>query len=764
MLRWIHQLFKSGGSPTNAPSTLAAEAATVSTGASPQNAMMALAIRHEKAGQISQALSACESLAIARPNDLDVLCLLGKLRIQQGNLDGAATVLAKAVSLDPKSTEAMLQSGRLHHKRAEYEAATRFFEAILQLDPNHAGAHFGLGNVDLATGQLDAALAHFTSAIACNPQHAEAHCNRGVIYERKRDPRQAAEAYERALAINPALGIAHFNLGRLLMAAGELQRALHHVGKVVALDPSSADDWDIKGRLHHAVRDLEPAKEAYERALAIDPNLYEVHNNLGVVCQMLGQYDAGIKSFQAALASHPAYVTARSNLGIAFLSMGKRDDALGALRQAVRDAPNDPSIYSNYLFCVSHDEQMSAKEVFDEHRRFGDRFEAPFRAHWPHHVNSRNPDRRLRVGFVSADLYAHAASTFIEPIWSALDQDKFEIWAYANNTNEDAVTHRLKQWPKSWKAVSAMNDDDFARCVQEDEIDILFDLSGHSTGNRLPVFARKPAPIQVSWIGNPNTTGLTAIDYYLADRFCAPPGLMDALFTEKIVQLACTATFQPHPGAPEVSELPALRGESFTFASFARSNKITEGTIRLWGRVLNAVPNSRMLIGGLSDPARMREITDQFELHGVNPDRLLFRPRMSIEEYLALHADVDLIMDTFPFGGGTTTCHALWMGVPILSLTGGTMSSRVGAVLNGQIGLPDFTVDTEAEFVRLAEYWANNLDKLSSLRATLRSRCASSALLQPSVVARSLEAAMRQMWVLWCGDLPSRSFSVDRDT
>lgn len=765
MLRWLRQTL-SGNTPAPEPhsaTTVDSSSANAPANA-PQHALLALALRHEQSGQIDEAVSACESLLVARPNDIDALCLIGKLLTQQGNLDSAAAALSKAIALNPQSTDALFFMGKLHLKRSNYRDAASCFDAILKLDSNHPGGHFGLGNIELAHGRLDAALSRFATALVHNPQYAEAHCNCGVVFESKGEPANAEAAYQRALAINPDLGNAHFNLARLFMAGGNVQGALNHIGKVVALDPKSADDWDIKGRLHQAMKDYESAKESYERALAIDPNLYEVHNNLGVIHQLMGNYEIGISSFRAALDCRPDFVSARSNLGMSLLFMGKREEALFCLREAVQAAPDEPSLYSNYLFCMSHDEKASAEEVFAAHRAFGERFEAPLIAQWPEHDNDRDPERRLRLGFVSADLYAHAVASFIEPIWSALDPEQVEIWVYANNANEDAITQRLKALPHRWQVVNSLSDAALAQQIRQDGIDILFDLSGHSAGNRLLVFARKPAPIQVSWIGNPNTTGLSAMDYYLADRFGAPPGLLDSQFTEKIVRLTCSATFLPADGAPDVAKLPALRKGSLTFGTYARSNKITDGTIALWSKVLNSVSGSNMLIGGLSDSTRKREIAEQFSRHGVMQDRIQFLPRMSMREYLASHDLVDIILDTFPFGGGTTSCHALWMGVPVLSLAGNTMPSRVGAVINGQLQLSSFTVQSETDFVARAVYWSENLSELAALRAELRSRTEASALCQPDAVAKSLEAAMRQMWQLWCGRRAAQSFSAEEDS
>lgn len=417
--------------------------------------------------------------------------------------------------------------------------------------------------------------------------------------------------------------------------------------------------------------------------------------------------------------------------------------------------------HSNLLFCLSHDPHATPQEVFAEYRAFGDRFEAPFRDRWPEHRNLPDPGRTLRVGFVSGDFLNHAVASFVEPLWAALDAKQVEIWAYANHRVEDEVSVRLKGLAHRWRKVAVMSDEELAGQIREDGIDILFDLSGHTGGNRLLAFARKPAPIQVSWIGNPNTTGLKAMDYYLADRFSAPPGLLDSLFTEKIVRLPSGALFQPLDPAPAVNGLPALQSGVLTFGSFNRSDKLTKEVVALWSRVLNAVPGSRMLLGSVSDASQKENLAEQFARHGVDGGRLVFHPRAGMMAYLALHHQVDLILDTFPFGGGTTSCHAAWMGVPVLTLAGKTMSSRVGLIINSNLGLPEFITETEDAFVAQAVRWSQQLPELAALRAGLRSRVLASPLCQTQATARWLELALRTMWHRWCEGKPPESFAIN---
>ena len=632
---------------------------------------------------------------------------------------------------DPASAPPLADAIKIaveHHTAGRFSEAQAIYGQVLAIDANNFDALHLLGVLMNQMGQSARAVELVSRAIAVDPSDATAHYNLGVIYSAANQTEEAIVHYQKALAIQPDYLGACLNLGNAFQALGRLDEAL----------------------------------ASFQMAISLNPAFADAYNGAGIVNGTLNQWDEAILSFQRALALKPDYAEARSNLGKALAQMGRIDEAVAALRRALSINPDFVVVHSNLLFHLSHDPGVTPEEVFAEHRAFGDRFEAPFQGRWPQHRNLPDPGRRLRVGFVSADLRAHPASSFIEPLWTALDSKQVEIWAYSNHRLGDEVTLRLKGLAHRWREVIGMSDEELAGRIGKDEIDILFDLSGHTGDNRLLAFARKPAPIQVScWIGNPNTTGLKAMDYFLADRFSAPPGLLDGLFTEKIVRLPSGALFQPLDPAPAVNGLPALGSGVLTFGSFNRSDKLTQGVLALWSRVLNAVPGSRMLLGGLSDASRRANLTEQFARNGVDAGRLVFHPRVGMTEYLALHHQVDLILDTFPFAGGATSCHAAWMGVPVLTLAGKTLSSRLGVMINSGIGLPEFIAESEDAFVARAVWWSQRLPELAALRARLRSQVLASPLCQTQAAARSLELALRTMWHRWCEGKASESFGIN---
>lgn len=551
----------------------------------------------------------------------------------------------------------------------------------------------------------------------------------------------------------------HYSRGKRLLEDDQFENAIASLLDALRCKPDFPEAHFRLGKCWQGLGKPDKAMASYLEAVRINPAYAEAHNNLGVLHHELGDAQHAINYYQRAVDLKPELAPAHFNLALLQLGKGKIDDAIQSFRRLFEVDPDFPDAHTNLLFYLSHDTTQSPQTVFDAHRAYADRVEAPLRPAWPTHRNLRDPRRTLRLGFVSADLRAHAVASFIEPLWLALDKSQFEIWVYSNHAAEDEVTKRLRNTSRNWRNVVNFSDADLVAAIQQDGIDILFDLSGHTFGNRLRAFAHKPAPIQVTWIGNPNTTGLQAMDYYLADRFSAPPGLLDSLFTEKIVRLPSGVLFQPFEQSPDVNSLPALSSNRMTFGSFSRGDKLVGEVAALWACVLAAVPGSQMLVGGVTAD-QQAHVAEQFSAHNVEASRLIFVPRSNMADYLAAHHRVDLILDTFPFNGGTTSCHAAWMGVPVLTIAGKTMASRVGVIINSNLGLFDFIAESNDDFVAKAQSWASRHQELAKLRSELRGRMAASPFCQPQRVTRWVETALRTMWQRWCAGEPPASFEV----
>lgn len=595
------------------------------------------------------------------------------------------------------------------------------------------------------------------------PDHAEIWDHLGLVCHHLGEFTTAAACYERCLTLDPHRVPAWNNAADNAWRMSLLEKSEYYARQALALQPDYAEPHVILGNVWRDRGQLDQAETAYRQAVQFNPHFAKAHYNLGSLFQERGRYYEALNSYRQALAIQPDFVEAHCACGTVLKDIGRFTEAMSHYQTALALNPQRAETWSHWLFTLSHDENAAPAQVFEAHAAFGQRFESPLRAiSGPARDHSRDPDKRLNIGFVSGDLCRHTVASFIEPVWQALDRRQVAIIAYSNHHLEDDQTTRLKSLVDAWTPVFSLNDAALAERIRADRIDILIDLSGHTSRDRLLTFAHKPAPVQASWIGYPNTTGLTTMDYYLTDRFWAPPGVLDALFTERLARLPCVFAFQPALDAPPVNPLPALTQGHITFASFHRPCKLGERVIALWSQVLKAIPQAVLLIGAMNDTTLRDSFAERFLHYGVSAEQLAFYPQMGLQDYLALHHQVDIVLDAFPFSGGAITYHALWMGVPVLTLTGPSPPHRHCAAILQHVGLGDWVAGSEEAYVDVARQWATDLPRLAMLRAGLRTQIEHSEVCRPENVARGLEHALRQMWRRWCAGLPPESFEARR--
>jgi predicted O-linked N-acetylglucosamine transferase (SPINDLY family) len=547
---------------------------------------------------------------------------------------------------------------------------------------------------------------------------------------------------------------------RNFSAAFELARSM------VERFPKRGLAWKIVGAFPPTNDNHDEAIVALRTAVQLLPRDAEAHVNLGLTLAKAKHFPEAEFHLHKALELKPGFAAAHYRLAVAYELQGRFADAEASLRRGIAlrtgyIAGDDEISHSHLLFLMSHNPLFDAAALFAEHRRYGEHVEERVGDSWPTHSNGRDPERCIKVGFVSGDLCRHAVASFVEPILAEVkDRSDLELHAYYTNTSHDQFSQRLLKNFKTWNVVCALSDLELANVITKDGIDILIDLSGHTSLNRLPAFARKPAPIQASWIGYPGTTGLRAMDYYLAGRHFLPPGQFDAHFTEKLVYLPANVPFQPHPTAPPVNRLPALATGRITFGSFNRIGKINDATVGLWSQLLRALPQAKMLIAGMPPGGHYANLIEQFAAGGIASGRLMFHERCGIETYLALHHQVDICLDTTPYTGGTTTVHALWMGIPTLTIAGPTPAARSGAAFLGDAGLFEFVAADAADFVAKGLYWATHLEELATVRAGLRGRLENSPIPQVELIGAAFVHALRRMWRRWCAGLSAESFEI----
>lgn len=727
----------------------------------PDAAEEAVLISFLEHGRFTEAIVLASAMTAEFPRHGFGWKMLGALLRSQGDSAGALVPMQKSVQLSPRDAQAQTNLGLVLNDLGRLKESVACHRRALAILPSFDEAHVNLGSAFLSQNRLTEAEVCYRQAVALNPNYAGAYSNLGISLFRQRRFVEAEAAYLEALRIFPEYAEAYNNLGNTLKAQSRLDEAETQFLRAIGIKPDFADAHYNLGCMGFECGNLQDAIAHFKQSLIFKPDFAKAHLNLSAVFFEMGQFGEAKKCAQKALEVDPSFAEAYANLANAESGLGEIEHAVSSYKKALEKNSGNAAAYSNYLLAISRSSALDPAAFFAEHCRFGDQFEAPLRDLWPQHTNTRDPERCLKIGFVSADLYLHAVANFIEPIWANLaGLSSIAIHVYYNRIHEDSVSERLRSYVSCWHGVAMLSDTELAEKILNDRIDILIDLSGHTGRNRLLAFARKPAPVQASWIGYPGSTGLRAMDYYFADRYYLPPGQFDDQFTEKLAYLPASAPFLPYEAAPPINDLPALNAGYLTFGSFGSPSKLSESTIALWSQLLRALPESRMLLGAMAQEREYEKLIHAFAQEGIARERLRFYPRSDMLSYLTLHHQVDICLDTYPYTGGTTTFHALWMGVPTLTVTGSTPAGRSGASILAHVGLDAFVASDASDFVQRGKVWAGNQRELADLRACLRARCKQSPTRSPELLAASFERALRIMWQRWCSELPAESFEV----
>lgn len=696
-----------------------------------------------------EALACYLKVVELQPDHVEALNNIGHLQQQLGRTDEAVTSYQRAIAIRPDYAEAHYNLGIALREQRKFEEAIASNREALRHKSDFPDAYNNIGLLLAEKGRADEAILNYRKALGLRPDHASALNNLASALKEQGHLDEAAAHGEQALAIKPDFVEALCTLGNVSKARGELDKSLEYYRRALIIRPEYADAWYNIGCVLSEQGKRNEAMESYRKAIGIFPDYAVAHNNLGVVLREVGQHQEAIAASKRAIELMPDFAEPYINIGNALPWLGRIDESIRAYRKALELKPDHPIAWSNLLLTLLYDDRLSPAEMFAESRRFGEQFESAVRNTWPDHANSREEERRLKIGYVSADLRDHAIAYFIEPILASHNKSKFEVYCYYNHQLQDAMTVRLRSLADHWCQCDRMSDEQLSAQIQMDGIDILVDLSGHTAFNRLPVFARRPAPIQINWIGYIGTSGLSAMDYRLTDEHLDPVGLTENFHSERLIRLPAAFTFRADASAPPVNALPTLDGNMFTFASLNNPAKLNEKVVALWARILNAVPHSRLMLGN-AQARQGRWLLQLFAKHGVGEDRLLLLPRVSLKEYLEAHHRIDLALDPFPYNGGTTTNYAMWMGVPVVALAGDRPISRVGVCNLMRVGLPEFVAHSEDEYVDIAVKHSRDPNALNELRQSLRERILSSPVIDPVAYTRMVEDAFRKMWREWC--------------
>lgn len=623
-----------------------------------------------------------------------------------------------------------------------------------ELLPSDAEAHCNLGNALRDAKQLDDALASCHRAIEIKPDFAMAHNNLGNVLQELGRLNDAVSSYRRAVKIKPDFAEAHSNLGDAMRHLGQFENAVASCHRALAIKPDFAMAHGNMGNVLRDLGKLDDAVACYRRALEIEPAFAEAHYRLGNALRDLGQLDNALASYRKALEIKPDFAVAHINLGNILADLGQLDDAINAYRRSLEIKPDFAVALNNLLLAHCYRSDQSAAISLAEARYFGDLVEKQARPYksWR---NAPDPARCLRVGLVSGDLRQHPVGDFIKGVLAELfaqATDRLEVHAYYNHSFADAVTGQIRDCCHGWHSVVGLSDEALAQRIHDDNIDILLDLSGHTANNRLPMFAWKPAPVQCTWLGYLATTGVSAIDYLIADLFTLPE-TEEKHFTEKIWRLPETyLCFTPPDTDMPVAPLPALANGYITFGCFNNLTKLSNEAVALWAKILQKTPGSRLILKArqLREVSVQQGIMDRFAAHGIGFERIVLKGSVPQAEYLAPYQQVDIALDPFPYPGITTSIESLWMGVPVLTLAGDSFLSRQGVGILTNIGMHEWIATNADDYVARAISHARDLQRLADMRNGLRQRVLASPIIDAPRFARNFETALRGMWTQWC--------------
>ncbi len=682
-------------------------------------------------------------------------------------------------------SELMILGNRLHRQERFSEAET-VFRAILDHDArNPAALHF-LGVIAHQTGRHDAAVRLIRAAIAVAPNYHQAYNNLGNVYESMRQHVDAAEAYARATELKPDYKDAHFNLGIVRRQLGELEKALEAFSACMRLDQQCAETHFEIGKTYQLMGCRLQAQIAYKVALELDPTHVSSRHNLANLQTTLGRINEALSEYEQILEHHPDNVRVLNSkgvaqrkiglieqaiatvsqsdsldpdnvetlatLGAAYQTIGDNEKAFACYRRATEIMPDAECAHKSLLFVALNLPELSSQQMFDLHRKVRGPFDKPALTRKPFVSRDRDPNRRLRIGYVSSDFRTHVVGFNMLPLITSHDHSQFEVFLYGQIEFPDHVTDIFKEGADHWRSTLMKSNERVAREIEEDEIDILVILAGRFDENRPIVASYRPAPIQVSY-HDCATSGLEAMDYWLTDPILHPTDTPE-LFTEQLYRLPVYYQYPRQENLPEVKSPPALTNGFVTFGCFNKPEKINDEVVALWAEILKAVPNSRLLLkyfNHYSQPAARKQWEARFAEHSVAADRLILRAGLDHRRsHLELYDNVDIALDPFPFNGATTTFESLLMGVPVISLRGRHFVDRVASSMMTHVGLPEWIAETRLEYVTLAADLAGDLPRLARLRGDLRTKLHGSPLCDSPTYARTVEAAYRDMWQTWC--------------
>ena len=679
-----------------------------------QFAWKVLTVIFNRTNKISEALYAVKKSIQLNPNDIESYKNLSFILQKLGKLNEAEESYKKILILKPDSIEVYNYLGVLQHEQGKFIEAEASYRKMIALKPGFAEVYNNLGNTLNEQGKFIEAEASFRKAIILKPEYFEVYYNMGIMLNVQHKFNEAEESYKKALAIKPDYVEAYNNLGN----------TLNEQGKFIE------------------------AEVSFRKAIALKPDHVVAYNNLGITLDEQGKFIEAEASFRKAISLKHDYTEAYSNLGEILHELGKLEEAIENYDKAIILKVDYFKAYSNKNFCLNYSSSYSPLYIYTQHLKFEKQF-GGFKAKSPLSVKiKKKSNERLRIGYVSGDFRAHSVAYFFKPLLQNHNSHVVETFCYYNNNFIDKITNNIMTTCDHWRSIFGITDSEIFKIIRKDKIDILVDLSGHTGKNNLLVFAQKPAPIQVTWLGYPNTTGLSSIDYRFTDIIADPIGEADDLHSEKLLRLPNGfLCFQGNEKVLSKSDPPQTHYDYITFGSFNNLSKITSEVIDVWSKILNLIPKSHLILKCRKLKHNKDYYYELFKNKGIDKERIqLYEHLPSTSDHLELYNSIDIGLDPFPYNGATTTCEALWMGVPVITLLGDRHVGRVGASILTNVGLKDFIARDIDSYINLAVKMSANTKKLKEIRMTLRRQMQESLLCDARSFADNVETSYKDMW------------------
>jgi predicted O-linked N-acetylglucosamine transferase (SPINDLY family) len=707
------------------------------------------ALRHHRGGDRQQAETLYKEILARDPEHADAMHFLGVLAHQSGQNKVAFDLIRRSISLQPKSINAFNNLALVLRSQGRLDDATLCARRALELSPRSPELHYNLGSLLKSSGHIEEAIESYARAVELKPKYPDALNNLSAALLDSGRFQEAIGCCRRALALDPNHAAAFNNLGNALKLAGDRDGAIEAYTRAVELHPEQSKAHNNLGVALKDAGRYEEALACFQKALILDPTIAESHNNLGATLQAGGRIMQAMECFKRAIHLRPEYPEANNNLAMIWKDLGQLDEAVACLRRALNHKPVRPGVHSNLIYTLLYHRGYDQAALSHELQRWNALHGRPLAAHIRPHENDPSPERRLKIGYVSPDFRNHCAASFLLPTLSRHNHEEFEIHCFASVARPDGVTARFIPLADRFHQVSPFNDAELAEIIRAEGIDILVDLTLHMANNRLLTFARKPAPVQITWLGYPGSTGLAAMDYRLTDPHLDPPLRNDRFCTERSIRLPETFwCYDPMADQPDVNPLPAPANGFVTFGCLNNFCKVNEPTLRLWADAMRHAPRSRLML--LAPQGSRQTVLDILASEDISYERVQFVNGCPRADYLRLYQQIDIALDTYPYNGHTTSLDALWMGVPVISLCGPAPVSRAGFSQLRNLSLGELVAQTDEHFIQIAAKWSADLPLLAELRAGLRQRMENSPLMNAAAFTVNLEKIYRDLWRRWC--------------